>query len=57
MGIVYNAKFGSGYINKPICRETVSRQPLLRALTRQNVELLVNLGLRVTPRGSGNFGK
>lgn len=48
MGIVFH---GSGYIKHPPCRAVISRQRALKALTRQNIQYLKSLGLRVNPGG------
>lgn len=54
MGIIYNVKSGRGYINTPKCRSTISLQRATTALTRQNIQFLKSLKLKVVanpPRG------
>ncbi|XP_008217406.2 uncharacterized protein LOC103318060 [Nasonia vitripennis] len=47
MGIVYNTKVGKGYNSNVPCRRAISRRRVLNALTRQNIQFLRSLGLRV----------
>ena len=47
MGIVYNKK----YINREICPPRVSRQRTVKALTRQSIQILKSLGLKVVVGG------
>lgn len=54
MGIVYNVKIGRGYIKTAKCQPAISRQPATIALTRQNIQFLKSLNLKVSenlPRG------
>lgn len=54
MGIVFNAD--KSYINKPVCHPTVSRQRVIKRLTRRNSQFLQSLGLKVRG-GGGRTGK
>lgn len=51
MGIVYNMKVGQGYIKRSTCHQPISRQRTAKALTRQNIQFLKSLNLRVIARG------
>ena len=48
MGIIYNNK---NYISREICPPRISRQRTVKALTRQSIEILKSLGLKVVPGG------
>lgn len=44
MGVVYNRKIDKKEVS---CAKRISRQVPLKALTRQNIQFLASLGLRV----------
>lgn len=46
MGIVFY-KIGGGYKKESTCRQPISRQRVLKTLTRRNIQFLRSLGLRV----------
>lgn len=50
MGIVFNTK-PTNYNNKPQCANQISQRPTLKVLTRQNAQLLKNLGLKIKRGG------
>lgn len=54
MGLIFNVKSGRGYINSPKCQSAISRPRATTALTRQNIQFLKSLKLKVVddpPRG------
>lgn len=54
MGIIYNVKTGRGYIKTTKCQPAISRRRATTALTRQNIQFLKSLKLKVVenlPRG------
>ena len=58
MGLVFNTNknynsYSSGrkYISNSPCQRSISRQRQVRALTRQNIQFLKSLGLKVVPGG------
>lgn len=54
MGIVFNVKTGSGYINSSSCRPTISRLKAVKTLTPQNLQFLKSLKLKViSPNAQG----
>ena len=58
MGIVYNSKIGKGYINTPVCQQAISWQQVTKQLTRQNIQFLKSLGLKlINQKNNGNVKK
>ena len=58
MGIVYNSKIGKGYINTPVCQQAISRQQVTKQLTRQNIQFLKSLGLKlINQKNNGSVKK
>ena len=55
MGLVFNTSKGSSkeYISDSPCRKNISRQRQVKALTRQNIQFLKSLGLKIAAR-AGN---
>lgn len=57
MGIVFDTKVARSYKTESICQKPISHQTPLKELTRQNIQFLKNLGLKIKPRRSGESGK
>lgn len=57
MGIIYNSKIGRGYIKSSQCQSAISQQRATIALTRQNIQFLKSLKLKVVdnPRRGGKY--
>lgn len=48
MGIVFRRGIvGSSYIKKPKCQKPISHHQTVRGLTRQNIQFLKSLGLKL----------
>lgn len=47
MGIVYHKKIGKSYKNTLIQKNSVSQQKTSAALTRENIQFLKSIGLRL----------
>ena len=53
MGIVYRGKVGRGYISSLSWRPTITPQRAVKALTRQSIQFLEHLELRIRDPGGG----
>ena len=47
MGIVFKVKTGTGYLNKRQWSPAISHHRAVKALTRQNQQFLIRLGLKL----------
>ena len=53
MGIVYRGKVERGYISSPSWRPTITPQRAVKVLTRQSIQFLEHVGLRIRDPGGG----
>ena len=51
MGIVYNSTSRKDYISSEVCDPGISHRRAIKALTRQNIQFLRKIGLRVRSGG------
>lgn len=54
MGIVFNSNGGKSNITNPACRRVISRHRVGKQLTRQNIQFLQSLGLKVNKQNLKN---